>query len=240
MSPFDHYLGCGQAPKQMTVEEARDKVANIHNDTVAADKHDKHQSPTSMRAGTYDMAGFIKQCIEKYLDFVKEDVTTLTKVLAPCIDDYQIEPEENEERGELDRDAANILTKILYAARIARFDLLWTICSSSRQVKKWNKACDKRFHRLVSCLYHDQHITLEYYVENQPKELKLACFSDADFAGDAKDSKSTSGCYLALVGTHTFIPVSAMSKKQGVGSHSSTESEIVSLEQGLRSEALPE
>ena len=70
-------------------------------------------------------------------------------------------------------------------------------------------------------------------------DLSVLCYSDADFAGDIKDSKSTSGCYLALVGPRTFIPIAAMSKKQSVVSHSSTESEIVSLEQGMRSEALP-
>lgn len=69
--------------------------------------------------------------------------------------------------------------------------------------------------------------------------MKLGCFSDADFAGDAKDSKSTSRCYLALVGTDTFIPASALSEKQGVASHSSIESEIVLLEQEIRPEVSP-
>ena len=69
--------------------------------------------------------------------------------------------------------------------------------------------------------------------------MRIDMFADADFAGDIKDSKSTSGCYLALCGPRTFIPIAAMSTKQSVVSHSSTESEIVSLEQGMRSEALP-
>ena len=59
-------------------------------------------------------------------------------------------------------------------------------------------------------------------------------YADADFAGDTISSKSTSGAYIALIGKHTFIPLGAFSKKQAVVSHSSTESEIVSLEQALR------
>ena len=69
--------------------------------------------------------------------------------------------------------------------------------------------------------------------------LSLMVYADADFAGDIASSKSTSGCYLALVGKNTFIPLGSFSKKQAVVSHSRTESEIVALEQALRAEALP-
>ena len=129
--------------------------------------------------------------------------------------------------------------KMLYCARIVRLDLLWTICSLARQVTKWTRASDRKLHRLVSYLHHSQDISLEGFVGNEAWELSVLCYSDADFAGDIKDSKSTSGCYLALVASHTFVPIAALSKKQSVVSHSSTESEIVSLEQGMRSEALP-
>ena len=54
-----------------------------------------------------------------------------------------------------------------------------------------------------------------------------------------KSSISTSGSYLALVGPNTFFPTSCICKKQTVISHSSTESEIVSLEVALRTEAVP-
>jgi len=51
-------------------------------------------------------------------------------------------------------------------------------------------------------------------------------------------AKSTSGCYLAIVGPNTFAPVTASVKKQTCVSHSSTESEIVAAEQGIRMEGL--
>ena len=59
------------------------------------------------------------------------------------------------------------------------------------------------------------------------------CFQDSDFAGDLEDSKSTSG------GSHTFVPISWMCKKQTSVSHSSTESEIISLDAGLRLDGIP-
>ena len=49
-----------------------------------------------------------------------------------------------------------------------------------------------------------------------------------------KDSKSTSGGTLCVFGSHTFVPISWMCKKQTSVWHSSTESEIISLDAGLR------
>ena len=59
------------------------------------------------------------------------------------------------------------------------------------------------------------------------------------FAGDLEDSKSTSGGILCVFGSHTFVPISWMCKKQTAFSHSSTESEIISLDTGLRLDGLP-
>ena len=57
--------------------------------------------------------------------------------------------------------------------------------------------------------------------------------------GDLEDSKSTSGGTLCIFGSHTFVPISWMCKKQTAVSHSSTESEIISLDAGLRLDGLP-
>ena len=44
--------------------------------------------------------------------------------------------------------------------------------------------------------------------------------------------------HCAVFGSHTFVPISWMCKKQTAFSHSSTESEIISLDTGLRSDGL--
>ena len=67
----------------------------------------------------------------------------------------------------------------------------------------------------------------------------MGLFQDSDFAGDLEDSKSTSGGTLCIFGSHTFVPISWMCKKQTSVSHSSTESEIISLDTGLRLDGLP-
>ena len=74
---------------------------------------------------------------------------------------------------------------------------------------------------------------------NTAEQCRLGLFQDSDFAGDLEDSKSTSGGTLCIFGSHTFVPISWMCKKQTAVSHSSTESEIISLDTGLRLDGLP-
>ena len=77
------------------------------------------------------------------------------------------------------------------------------------------------------------------YVVNTAKQCRLGLFQDSDFAGDLEDSKYTSGGTLCVFGSHTFVPISWMCKKQTSVSHSSTESEIISLDAGLRLDGIP-
>ena len=74
---------------------------------------------------------------------------------------------------------------------------------------------------------------------NTAKQCRLGLFQDSDFAGDLEDSKSTSGGTLCVFVSHTFVPISLMCKKQTSVSHSSTESEVISLCAGLRLDGLP-
>ena len=67
----------------------------------------------------------------------------------------------------------------------------------------------------------------------------IGTVSGSDFAGDLEDSKSTSGGTLCIFCSHTFVPISWMCKKQTAVSHNSTESEIVSLDTGLRLDGSP-
>ena len=73
---------------------------------------------------------------------------------------------------------------------------------------------------------------------NTAKQCRLGLFQDSDFAGDLEDSKSTSGT-LCVFGSHTFVPISWMCKKQTSVSHSSTKSEIISLDAGLKLDGIP-
>ena len=74
---------------------------------------------------------------------------------------------------------------------------------------------------------------------NTAKQCKMGLFQDSYFARDLEDSKSTSGRTLCVLGSHTYVPISWMCKKQFSVSHSSTESEMISLDAGLRLDGIP-
>ena len=101
------------------------------------------------------------------------------------------------------------------------------------------KACDKRLSRLISYIHHTCQYQQYCHVGNTAKQCRLGLFQDSDFASDLEDSKSTSGGTLCIFGSHTFVPISWMCKKQTSVSHSSTESEIFSLDEGLRLDGIP-
>ena len=69
--------------------------------------------------------------------------------------------------------------------------------------------------------------------------MQTGLFQDSGVARDLEDSKSTSGGTLCVYGSHTFVPIIWMCKKQTSVSHCSTESEIISLDAGLRLDGIP-
>ena len=75
--------------------------------------------------------------------------------------------------------------------------------------------------------------------ETLPNKCRLGLFQNSDFAGDLEDSKSTSGGTLCIFGSHTFVPISWTCEKQTSVPHNSTESEMISLDAGLRLDGLP-
>ena len=135
--------------------------------------------------------------------------------------------------------AARAVLKCLYLASVARPDILWTVNLLARNVTKWTKACDRRMERLISYIHHTKNHIHFNYVGNKLEDCFLALFQDASFAGDLKDSKSTSGGVLCLIGSHTYVTLAWKCKKQTAISHSSAEAEVISLDAGLRMEGIP-
>ena len=130
-------------------------------------------------------------------------------------------------------------SEMLFLARIGRPGILWSVNKIARSITKWTKACGKRLNRLISYIHHTCEYKQYYYVGNTAKQCRLGLFQDSDFAGDLEYSKSTSGGTLCVFGSHTFVPISWMCKKQTSVSHSSTESEIISVDVGSRMDGIP-
>ena len=162
----------------------------------------------------------------------------LHKVSTPCLDDYQIKKEALEAVGESSKICPQIVLQFLCLARIGRPDILWSANELARSVTKRTQACDRRLARLISHIHHTSDYRQYCHVGNTSQHCRLSLLQDSDFAGDLEDSKSTSGGVLGILGNRTFVAVSWMCKKQTLASHSSTESEIMSLDAGLRMDGL--
>ena len=91
--------------------------------------------------------------------------------------------------------AAKVLMKMMYAARMARPDILRAISFLARCLTKWDEDCSKRLHRLMS--YVDSTVTYRMYAWNDAPRAKLdlvlKVYSDADFAGCVDTQRSTTG-----------------------------------------------
>ena len=103
---------------------------------------------------------------------------------------------------------------------------------------KWATACDKRLARLISYIHHTCEFKQYCHVGNTAQQCRLGLFQDSDFAGDLEDSKSTGGL-LCIFGSHTFVPIRWMCKKQTSVSNSSTKDEIITLDASLRMDGIP-
>ena len=75
--------------------------------------------------------------------------------------------------------------------------------------------------------------------ETQHNNADLDCFKTLILQETLKTQKSTSGELLCIFGSHTFVPISWMCKKQTSVTCSSTEAEITSLDASLRMDGIP-
>ena len=187
----------------------------------------------------YDMRQFFQQCIDRYVELAGPNVK-FKKVSTPFPDDKIARPimDEAEARGELQPIASRVLMKVLFAARMARFDLLRATQGLASRVTKWSPDCDKSLHRLMCYIHTTPDRTMVGFVGDSPEACKTWLFADSDHAGE-HDNRSTSGCLLALVGPNTFYPLTAFSKKQTSTAMSSTEAEVTAANLALRAVGLP-
>ena len=136
--------------------------------------------------------------------------------------------------GRLQPIAAKVLMKILYAARLCRFDLLRAVCHLATFVTKWTSECDRKLHRLVCYIHSSKHLRMIGWVGDELSALQPHLFADADFAGCTSTQRSTSGYHFAIRGPSSCFPITGVSKRQTCVSHSTPEAELVSADLSLR------
>ena len=103
------------------------------------------------RGVIYDMRSFLQQAVDKYRQLAGPEFQHLKKVSTPFYDDKIACPVDilAECKGKLAPIASRVLMKLLFAARMARFDLLRAVQGLASRITKWSVDCDKALHRLV-------------------------------------------------------------------------------------------
>ena len=139
----------------------------------------------------------------------------------------------------LNHEAASVLMKILYAARMARFDLLKATNALACKLTKWDKKCDLQLRRLVAYIWSSLGKRLVGYVSKDDKQSGLHLYTDADLGGCPDTQRSTTGVFLCIRGDHTMFPLVAISKRQSCASVSTPEAELVAGSHGLVRELIP-
>ncbi|CAE7293066.1 GIP [Symbiodinium sp. CCMP2592] len=188
-------------------------------------------------AMAFDMFDYAQQTVDLYKGLT--GLKALKHAATPFAPEASLPVSQEEIAGELAPNACKVLMKALWLGRLARPDLVKPIGDLATKVQKWSRNDDKKLLRLISYIDSTKTHRLVGTVSDGPRELHLALYVDADFAGERDDAKSTSGGFLVLKGPNTFFPLAWVSKRQTSVSRSTTESEIVSLAHSLFQEALP-
>ena len=119
------------------------------------------------------MANVLKRTLRKAAE---KGAKSLTKVATPFLDENFLEKEsptlEGKKTGTLQPIAASILMKVLYAARVARIDLLEAVNALATKVSTWKGARDRRLHRLMSRVQSSLSLKIKGHIGNKSDEVK--------------------------------------------------------------------
>ena len=134
---------------------------------------------------TYDMKDFLDSCVDRYCELAKVDRKSLKPAMTPFHEHRTARPivGEEEKAGRLQPIASRVLMKILFAARMARWDLLRATQSLASRVTKWSPDCDLGLHRLVCYINSSMDVTMSGFIGDSITDCRLWLFSDSDFAG---------------------------------------------------------
>ena len=106
----------------------------------------------------YDMEDFFRSCVEKYCELARKrtgQTPKLKHATTPFIDegirqstDFAAPNREKPKTNEMNKEASAVLMKILYGARMARFDLLRATCALAANVTRWTTLTIRNLHDL--------------------------------------------------------------------------------------------
>ena len=96
-----------------------------------------------------------------------------------------------------------ILMKLLYAARIARYDLQKAINTLGSQVHRWDDECEHDLKRSIAYVQSSLDRLQYAWVGDNIVDIKPHLYADANFASCTRTAKPTNGVHLCLRGPRT-------------------------------------
>ena len=167
--------------------EAKKEVKQSKFVTPSQDQQEKPGAMTKpVTRVTYDMRDFLESCVERYCELAKVERKSLKPAATPFHELRVALPtaSEKETAGRLQPIASKVLMKILFAARMARWDLLRATQSLASRVTKWSPDCDLGLHRLVCYINSSLDTKMSGFIGDSIMDCRLWLFSDSDFAGE--------------------------------------------------------
>ena len=178
------------------------------------------------------------KCLERYEEVLGRKVAFKT-VSTPYIDQRSFTESETHSKGELSAGASKVLMKVLYGARMGRWDLLRELGQLSQNMTKWTVSDDKRLFQVMSYIWSTLDYELEGHIGDPIAECWLDLYADADHASGVQDKKSTNGAIIILRGNNTWFPLMPLSQKQRSTATSTPEAEIVSAFKAMKAMGIP-
>ena len=201
--------------------------------------HHQLSKSGNMTTGKVQMREFLVDAVARFLEETGEK--SLSAARTPYLPE-NFSCKGGEDPGVHAKTCSSHLMKLLFAARLARPDLVVAITRLASKVTSWNKSHDRALRRLMQYTQHAADLELVGQLSSEDLQTAVLVMSpDADLAGDLETTKSTSGLWLELRsedGTRCW-PLSWRSKRQGSTASSTCEAEMISLATALKAEVLP-
>ena len=171
--------------------EAISRFIGAHYDLMPFDAKD----PNAVREVSIGMCDYVKNMAVR---FAEESGLTLRKVATPYIADDQWSADDNTP-GRFAKTCSSHVATSLFATRVGRPELsniTQRLCSA---VSRWTVVHDAALVRLMSYAFHHSDLKLHGSLSPEDiKDIEIVPYSDADWAGDASTTKSTTGFWLEL------------------------------------------
>jgi hypothetical protein len=187
----------------------------------------------------WGMVNYVNTCVSRY----QEEVGPIKECRSPshAFKSEDFSCPKMQSPGKNGHVAARLLMSALYACRMARPDVSYSVCATASFLTKWTVMSDIRLAAIYGYLKSTSSFTQKAKIRSGSlSTLAISCFADSDLGGSDDNGRSTSGGILFINdGFGGDMAVGFHSKRQHSTSTSTAEAELVSLGEAVKSLLYP-